>query len=179
MSRAMERVALWLGYLATAALWLAGAALVAMTALIAAHVVSRYGLNSSIVWSEPAAVILMGWFIFLGAAVGIREGYHLSFDILIYLLPQRGKDVLFTLSDLAVAAFGCGMVYYGGQLAQAVAGVRLPTLGISGAFDYMPIVAGGVLVVIFSLERLARRAAGLPTARFGDQPADLPDGKAV
>ena len=179
MQRVMERVAIALGYLATAALWLAGTALVAMTALIAAHVVSRYGLNSSIVWSEPAAVILMGWFIFLGAAVGIREGYHLSFDILIYLLPPRGKAVLFSISDLAVGAFGVGMVWYGGQLAWSASGVRLPTLGISGAFDFMPIVAGGALVVIFSLERLARRAAGLPTARFGDQPDEPATGKAA
>lgn len=179
MQRVMIRIALALGRVATAALWLAGTALVAMTALITAHVIARYGLNSSIVWSEPAAVILMGWFIFLGAAVGIREGYHLSFDILIYLLPQRGKLVLFSLSDLAVGAFGCGMVWYGGQLAWSSAGVRLPTLGISGAFDFMPITMGGILVVIFSAERLARRAAGLPTARFGDQPADRIEGRAA
>jgi TRAP-type C4-dicarboxylate transport system permease small subunit len=179
MQRVMERVAIGLGWLATAALWLAGTALVAMTAVIAAHVVSRYGLNSSIVRSEPAAVILMGWFIFLGAAVGIREGYHLSFDILVYPLPQRGKNVLFSISDLAVGAFGVGMAWYGGQLAWSAAGVCLPTLGVSGAMDFMPIVVGGVLVVIFSLEWLARRAAGLSTARFGDQPEEPAKGKAA
>lgn len=179
MQRAMERIATVMGHVATAALWLAGTALVAMTALITAHVVSRYGLNASIVWSEPAAVILMGWFIFLGAAVGIREGYHLSFDILIYILPPGGKKVLFTLSDLAVGGFGCGMVWYGGQLAWSAAGVQLPTLGISGAFDFMPIMMGGILIVIFSIERLARRAAGLPTARFGDVPDEPVDGRAV
>jgi TRAP-type C4-dicarboxylate transport system permease small subunit len=168
----MERVALVLGRVATLALWLAGAALVAMTALIMAQVVFRYALNSSIVWSEPAAVILMGWFIFLGAAVGIRQGYHLSFDILLFVLPPRGKAVLHSISDVVVGAFGCGMVWFGGQLAWSAAGMKLPTLGISGAFDFLPIMAGGVLIVLFSAERLARRAAGLPTARFGDAPPD-------
>lgn len=175
----MEQVALLLGHVATAALWLAGTALVAMTALISAQVIFRYGLNNSIVWSEPAAVILMGWFIFLGAAVGIREGYHLSFDILIYLLPNRGKLALFNISDFAVGAFGCGMVWYGGQLAWSAAGTKLPTLGISGAFDFLPIMTGGILVVIFSAERLARRAAGLPTARFGDTPADTAQSQGI
>lgn len=179
MRSVMEALARGLGVLATAALWLAGTALVVMTALIMAQVIFRYGLNSSIVWSEPAAVILMGWFIFLGAAVGIREGYHLSFDILIYLLPRRGKLVLFSISDLVVGAFGCGMVWFGGQLAYSAAGVKLPTLGISGAFDFLPIMAGGALVVLFSAERLARRAAGLPTARFGDTPPEAPDTKAA
>jgi TRAP-type C4-dicarboxylate transport system permease small subunit len=118
----MERVALGLGRLATVALWLAGAALVAMTALIMAQVVFRYMLNSSIVWSEPAAVILMGWFIFLGAAVGIREGYHLSFEILLYVLSPRWKAVLHSISDLAVGGFGAGMIWFGGQLAWSAAG---------------------------------------------------------
>jgi TRAP-type C4-dicarboxylate transport system permease small subunit len=179
MRQTMERIALGLGRVATAALWLAGIALVSMTALIMAQVVFRYGLNSSIVWSEPAAVILMGWFIFLGAAVGIREGYHLSFDILLYLLPQRGKAVLHSVSDVVVGAFGCGMIWFGGQLAWSASGMKLPTLGISGAFDFLPIMAGGILVVLFSAERLARRAAGLPTARFGDAPPDTANGKAA
>ena len=179
MRSGMVQIARVLGVLATCALWLAGAALVAMTALIMAQVVFRYGFNNSIVWSEPAAVILMGWFIFLGAAVGIREGYHLSFDILIYLLPRRGKLILFSISDLVVGAFGVGMVWFGGQLAYSAAGVKLPTLGISGAFDFLPIMGGGVLIVLFSAERLARRAAGLPTARFGDDPVDMLDNKAA
>jgi hypothetical protein len=39
---------------------------------------------------------------------------------------------------------------------------------VTGAIDFAPIVGGGLLIVLFSLERLARRAAGLPTARFGE-----------
>lgn len=166
----MERVARVLGHVATIALWIAGAALVLMTAVISAQVVFRYGLNSSLIWSEPLAVILMGWFIFLGAAVGIREGYHLSFDILIFVLPQRVKLWLFSISDIVVAGFGCGMIWFGSQLASSAWNIKLPSLGISGAIDFAPIVGGGLLIVLFSLERLARRAAGLHTARFGDSP---------
>jgi TRAP-type C4-dicarboxylate transport system permease small subunit len=164
----LVRLARVMGLLCTAALWIAGAALVLMTAVIAAQVVFRYGLNSSLVWSEPLAVILMGWFIFLGAAVGIREGYHLSFDILLAVLPRRGRLVLHAVSDVVVAAFGCGMVFYGGQLALSASAMTLPSLGVSAAVDFMPLVGGGVLVVLFCAERLVRRAAGLPTPRFGD-----------
>ena len=151
----------------TAALSLAGTGLILMTAFISAQVFMRYVLNDSIVWSEPASVILMGWFIFLGAAVGIREGYHLSFDVLLYFLPESVKLVLYSISDVVVAAFGIGMAWYGSELAYAVWDVKLPSLGVSGAVDFLPLVAGGCLVFLFSLERLIRRAAGLPTARFG------------
>jgi TRAP-type C4-dicarboxylate transport system permease small subunit len=112
--------------------------------------------------------MIMGWFIFLGAAIGTREGYHLSFDILLHVIPDSVARWFHNMSDLAVAAFGGGMVWYGGQLALRTAPNTIPSLGISGAFDFLPVVIGGALVIIFSLERLARRAVGLHTARFSD-----------
>ena len=154
--------------IARLALWLAGAGLILMTVFISAQVFFRYVLNDSIVWSEPAAVILMGWFIFLGAAVGIREGYHLSFDVMLYFLPEHIKLWLYSISDMVVIAFGAGMVWFGSELALSAWNVKLPSLGVSGAIDFLPLVGGGVLVVLFSIERLARRLAGLPTARFGE-----------
>lgn len=172
VQQTMRTIAQTTGHIARAALWLAGIGLVLMTALIAVQVFWRYVLNDSVVWTEPASVMIMGWFIFLGAAVGIREGYHLSFDVLLYTLPQRAKLFLFSVSDLVVAGFGGGMIWYGWQLAAKTAGNKLPSLGISGAFDFAPLVAGGILIVLFSLERVARRAAGLPTARFGDDPVE-------
>lgn len=172
MQDRLKRLATATGWIARLALWVAGAGLVLMTALIAAQVFWRYVLNDSIVWTEPASVMIMGWFIFLGAAVGIREGYHLSFDVLLSVLPDGATSVLHTLSDLAVAGFGAGMIWFGWQLAAKTAGNVLPSLGISGAFDFAPIVAGGVLIVLFSAERVLRRAAGLRTARFGDDPVE-------
>lgn len=164
----MIKVARTTSVLARAALWVSGAGLVMMTVLIACQVFWRYVLNDSLSWTEPGSVMIMGWFIFLGAAVGIREGYHLSFDILLHLVPRHVKLWMQSISDLVVIAFGGGMVVYGTQLAVNAAPNVLPSLGISGAFDFMPIVVGGVLVILFSIERIARRLAGLPTALFGE-----------
>ncbi len=149
-------------------LWLSGICLVAMTVTIAAQVFVRYVLNSSIMGSEPGSVMIMGWFIFLGAAVGIREGNHLSFDILLIVIPARVKPFLHTVSDLVVAAFGFGMIWYGMELAIKTAPNTMPSLGISSAFDFLPIVVGGVLAMLFTIERILRRIAGLHTARFGE-----------
>ncbi|TNJ44463.1 TRAP transporter small permease [Phaeobacter sp. B1627] len=168
MEETMKSVARATSRIAHIALWAAACGLILMTALIAAQVFWRYVLNDSIVWTEPASVMIMGWFIFLGAAVGIREGYHLSFDVVLYMSPLRLKKILHSVSDLAVAAFGGGMIWYGWQLAEKTSGNILPSLGISGAFDFVPLVIGGVLIVLFSIERVARRAAGLATARFGE-----------
>jgi TRAP-type C4-dicarboxylate transport system permease small subunit len=165
IARVLRVIAQW-------ALWISAAGLVAMTAVVAWQVFGRYVLNKSPSWSEATAVLLMGWFIFLGAAVGIREGYHLSFDVLLYVLPEGGKRILHTVSDLVVTLFAGGMVVYGGQLAYGTWDATLPTVGLPGGFDYLALISGGLLMVIFSLERIARRLAGLETARFGE--TDMP-----
>lgn len=156
------------GRLATAALYLAGAGLVAMTAIVFAQVCVRYLLGSSLHWAEPSAVLIMGWFIFLGAAVGIREGTHLSFDVLLMILPDRWQPFMHTISDLAIGGFGAGMAVYGYSLAAKASSNVIPGLGVSRAFDFAPIVGGGILLAIFALERILRRLVGLRTLRFGD-----------
>jgi TRAP-type C4-dicarboxylate transport system permease small subunit len=151
-----------LSRLNTVALYLAGAGLVVMTAIVAWQVFCRYVLNDSPSWTEPGAVILMSWFIFLGAAVGVRENNHMGFDVLLYALPPAGKKWLRMISDVFIFAFGLGMVWYGSNLVKLTWGTTLPALGISGAWDYIPLMGGGVLIALFSLERIGMRALGAP-----------------
>ena len=158
----MGHVARVLGRVSNLALWTAGFGLVLMTAMVAWQVYCRYILNDSPSWTEPGAVMLMSWFIFLGAAVGVRENNHLGFDILLYVLPHGGKKVLRMISDVVILAFGIGMVFYGMQLALLPSDAILPSLGISGAFDYYPVVGGGILVALFTLERIVLRLSGAP-----------------
>ncbi|SDX14274.1 TRAP transporter small permease [Roseicitreum antarcticum] len=172
MQNTLKSLAFYLGLLARAALWLAGISLVLMTAFIAAQVFARYVLNVPLTWTEQSAVLLMGWFIFLGAAVGTREGYHLSFDVLLMVLPRRAVLILHSVSDIVVAAFGAGMFWFGLELTRRTWSGSMPTLGFPDGVSYIPVTLGGVLIVIFSLERLARRAAGMHTARFGDELAE-------
>ncbi len=171
----MRTLAIYAGWLARIALWIAGTGLVLMTVFVFAQVFVRYVLNNSLHWAEPASVMIMGWFIFLGAAVGVREGYHLSFDVLLYVLSDRVVKVLHTISDIVVAAFGFGMAWFGYDLAARAMGSLMPGLGVSRALEFFPLISGGVLLLLFSIERILRRAAGLHTARFGeDDPEDTP-----
>ncbi|MDP3897640.1 MAG: TRAP transporter small permease [Mesorhizobium sp.] len=162
MSDRLRGVASILGWLNRLALWAAAIGLVLMTCFVAWQVFCRYILNDSPSWTEPGSVMLMSWFIFLGAAVGVRENYHLGFDVLLYVLPKGGKRVLRMISDVVVLAFGLGMVWYGWQLVVLTFNTTLPSLRISGAYDYYPVVAGGFLISLFALERIVRRAAGEP-----------------
>jgi TRAP-type C4-dicarboxylate transport system permease small subunit len=163
-----------LRWIARISLWISATGLVVMTAFVAWQVFGRFVLNDTPTWTETGSILIMGWFIFLGAAVGIREGYHLSFDVVLYFLPERGRQVLYTISDIAVLGFAGCMVAYGAQLAAGTWRSTVPNLGVSGGVVFLALIAGGLLMSLFSLERLLRRAAGLGTARFGESmPDDL------
>lgn len=149
-----------LSALSRLSLWLAGAGMIAMTAMVGWQVFSRYVLNASPSWTEPASILVMSWFIFLGAAVGVRENFHMGFDVLIHFFPGAGPWMR-AVSDGAVLVFGLGMIVYGGQLVIQTWTATIPVLQLPGGFSYMPLVAGGILISLFAGERLLLRLAGV------------------
>ena len=175
----LARVGKFLGFLSNASLYIAGAGLVAMSVIVLWQVFVRFVLNWGQAWTELTSIMIMSWFIFLGAAVGVRENYHLGFDVLLYVLPKGSKKVLRTISDAVVLAFAVGMVIYGITLMQLQWSERMPSLGISGAFRYLPLVAGGVLISLFSVERIVLRWAGVDVDKDLNEQDDVPTLKDV
>ncbi len=157
----LARFAGWLSAISTASLYIAGTFLVLMTVIVFWQVFTRYVLNWSNAWTELTSILLMSWFIFLGAAVGVRENYHLGFDVLVYFLPKSAKKYLRTISDLVVLAFAIGMMIYGVQLIGLQWKAKMPALGVTEGVRYMPLAAGGFLVALFSIERIVLRWAGI------------------
>ena len=158
-----------LGHISNLMLWLAGFGLVAMTVIVAYQVFMRFVINQSPPWTEAGSIMIMTWFIFLGAAVGVRENFHMGFDVLIYMLPPGAKPWLRAISDLCVFGFAFGMVFFGGELVIRYWSTRIPVLGLPTSFTYFPIVISGVLMCLFSLERIILRLAGEP---IDDIPVD-------
>lgn len=155
------RIGAMLTKVSDGALYLAGFGLVVMTVLVAYQVFSRFILNSSPSWTETSAIMIMSWFIFLGAAIGVRENFHMGFDVLLYVLPQGSKGALRAFSDVIVLAFGIGMVWYGCKLVILTWQSTIPSLGLPAGFDYLPLTTGGILISLFSLERIVMRWAGI------------------
>jgi TRAP-type C4-dicarboxylate transport system permease small subunit len=170
----LARLGKVLSALSSGALYLAGAGLVAMSLIVLWQVIVRFVLNWNNSWTEVTAIMVMSWFIFLGAAVGVRENYHLGFDVLLYFLPKGSKKILRTISDLVVLAFAIGMIVYGITLMQLQWNEKMPSLGISGAFRYLPLAAGGVLITLFSAERIVLRWAGVDIDKDPNAVDDVP-----
>jgi TRAP-type C4-dicarboxylate transport system permease small subunit len=157
-----------LAAVARIALAASGAALVAMTVVVAWGVFGRFVLNDTPAWAEASALLLLGWVILGAAAVGVREGFHMGFGSLRDALPAPLARALDLASDAVVTAFGLAMLWYATELAWTVWDATLPTLGLPGAVEYAPLALGGLLIALFGAERLVahfvtgRAPAGLP-----------------
>lgn len=69
-----------------------------MSILVFSNVVLRYGFSSGIAFSVEVSRVIFVWIIFLGSAVALAKGAHLSVDTLVARFPHRARVGLFVLS---------------------------------------------------------------------------------
>jgi TRAP-type C4-dicarboxylate transport system permease small subunit len=146
--------------------WFASVGLIVMTAIIAMQVFARYVLNNSPAWAEQAALLLMIWYVFIAAAAGVREGFHIRIAIFADTLPAKPRHIVIVVSQFVVVVFGAAMAYYGVELAQATWQHVIPTLGISRGYAYAPIALSGILITGFAVEQLVAELRSTEVAKL-------------
>ncbi len=82
----------------------AGAMLVLSVGINFANIIGRYFLSVSLSWAEEARRFLMIGGVFLGAAPVGWMGRHIRMDVVVSLLPERGRKAFELLSDLVTIA---------------------------------------------------------------------------
>ena len=147
-----ESVSVWL-------VRLAAAGLVAMTIVIGWQVFGRFVLNASPSWSEQTALVLMIWYVFLAAAAGVWERFHIRIELLENRLSVAARRRLRVAIHGLIAIFGLVFAVYGAQLVWEVRIHVIPSLGISRAFAYLPIPFAGLLISALSIARITVRLA--------------------
>ena len=130
------------------------AGLVLLISAVLYQVVGRYVFNDSPTWAESGAVLLVLYVTMLGMAVGVRDAGHIGLESLLVLAPEALRLKMELLIQTLVLLFGVVMAYNCGLLAQSVWAYKIPTLGISEAFKYIPPAMAGALVALFSLEHI-------------------------
>ncbi|MGB3167600.1 MAG: TRAP transporter small permease [Alteraurantiacibacter sp.] len=133
--------------------------LLVMTVVIGWQVFGRYVLEVSPSWSEQTALILMIWYVFLAAAAGVWERFHIRIELLERLFSDANRRRLRIAIHALIAVFGLIFAVYGALLAWDVRVHVIPSLGISRLFAYLPIPFAGVLIALFSIARIRVRLA--------------------
>ena len=133
--------------------------LLAMTVVIGWQVFGRYVLEESPSWSEQTALVLMIWYVFLAAAAGVWERFHIRIELLERTFSDANRRRLRIAIHALIAVFGLIFAIYGALLAWDVRVHVIPSLGISRMFAYLPIPFAGVLIALFSIARIRVRLA--------------------
>ncbi len=159
-------------WLYLACIVISGAALVVITLIIPLGVFMRYVMNSPLSWPEPAAVLMMVMFSFLGGAAVYRANVHIAVEALTKAVSPGARRWLLGAADACMVAIALFMVGYGAQLClqlwhQSIA--EFP--GLPVGLTYMPIPIGGFLTLLFILERLWVGELPQDSIVFRDQPS--------
>jgi TRAP-type C4-dicarboxylate transport system permease small subunit len=148
--------------------WIAGVALVLISAVIPWAVFTRYVLNSAASWPEPTAVLLTIVVTFFGSAACYRIGQHMNISFFVGFAPDRLRKVIEFIAESFVGAVAVFMTVYGTKLVQATwynTIADFPSLSVG--VTYLPIPIGGAFLMLFVIERIWIGRPELATGQVG------------
>jgi TRAP-type C4-dicarboxylate transport system permease small subunit len=157
-------------WLYIACIGLAGAAMLVMTVIIPYGVFMRYVVNSPASWPEPAGILLMVLFSFVGGAAAYRAKAHIAVSTLLSMLNAPNRERLERTADVGMGIIGLFMIKWGVQLVQATwhnTIAEFPELSVG--VTYLPIPAAGALTLLFVIERLWLGEPPATSFTFRDQ----------
>lgn len=125
-----------------------------MLAVLTVQVVMRYVGNIALSWSEELSLLGFTWVVVVGSAVGIRTGLHARMSILVDNLPGWLQPWLERAIAVLVLILGLIMVVSGWSYVQETQGMFSAAIRYPMAWLYLAAPVFGVLLVIFSFERL-------------------------
>jgi TRAP-type C4-dicarboxylate transport system permease small subunit len=146
--------------LAQVCLKLAAASLIALAGVQGWQVFARYVLNAPPSWTEPFSLLLMNVTMFLGAAAGVHTEAHFGFFIAVESAPAKLRRALNAISRVVIASIGALIAVWGAVLVRDGWDINVAGAPLSQGLSYVPLVAGGSMIVLFSLGGLVRAADG-------------------
>ncbi|MBP6018697.1 MAG: TRAP transporter small permease [Burkholderiaceae bacterium] len=121
----------------------------AMVVVIWISVYTRYVSSAPISWGEQVAKYLMIWAAFLGASLGLREGAHISVNMLVDMLPAKGRKFCAACVVLLNMIFLSVCLYYGTIFSYNVRSHTDPLVwDISMSLPYAAIPVGCALMIL-------------------------------
>jgi TRAP-type C4-dicarboxylate transport system permease small subunit len=153
---------------------LSGGALVVITLIIPLGVFMRYALNSPMSWPEPAAIVMMVMFSFLGGAAVYRANVHIAVEALLNAVkPPLRRAMVWGVHGCVGLTAGF-MLGYGVHLCQITWYQTMAEFpGLKQGIVYLPIPLAGLLTLLFLLEKVWVGAPPSSSVMYSDRAAEL------
>lgn len=153
---------------------LSSVAMVLITLMIPSGVFMRYVMHDPLQWPEPASVIMMVFFSFIGGAAVYRANQQIAVEALMNAVGPRSRTAMewgVHACMLLVAGF---MVGYGVHLCVVTWGNSIAEFPwLSTGVVYMPIPIGGLLTLLFIVEKIWLGEPPKDDIMYSDAPAEL------
>lgn len=126
----------------------------AMCIIVVIQIVFRFA-SLDISWCEELARYLFVWIIYLASSKAVKDGKHLTVDILPIFLKEKAQIILNIISTLATVAFFVALLYAGSLILPNMIerSQYSPANGINMIIPYLAPTVGTILMTL--------RAAGV------------------
>ena len=121
----------------------------AMCAIIIIQIVFRF-VSWNVAWCEEIARYLFVWIIYLAGSKAVKDGKHLTVDILPIFLKGKSQTILHIFSTLATLCFFAALLYAGSLiLPSMIARPQFsPANKINMIYPYLAPTVGAVLMTL-------------------------------
>jgi TRAP-type C4-dicarboxylate transport system permease small subunit len=153
---------------------LSGAGMVAITLMIPSGVFMRYVMNDPLQWPEPASVIMMVFFSFIGGAAVYRANQQIAVEALMRAVNAPSRAAMQWGVHACMLSIASFMLVYGAQLCWVTKGntiAEFPSLSVG--IVYLPIPISGLLTLLFIIEKMWLGDPPADDVMYSDAPRDL------
>ena len=151
----------------------AGLSMLVITIIIAYGVFMRYYVEAAASWPEPAAILMMVLFSFVGGAAAYRAKAHIAVSTFLNMLDGGNRKAMEKVADIGMAIVAGFMIKWGWQLVDKMwhAGNTIGEFAwLPTAVTYFPIPLAGVITLLFVIEQLWLGDPPADSFTFRDQP---------
>lgn len=111
----------------------------------------RYIFGHSLIFTEELSRYLMVWIVFLGAAIAIRDGFHIKINVFVIRLNTKMRQIVQTVAFALTLAFLVIITIEGIRILPRQLYQMCITIDISLFYFYLAIPTGSILMIIFLL----------------------------
>lgn len=130
------------------------------------QVITRFILNDPSKYTEEFLRYALIWLTMLGAPYAYGAGRHLSIDLLVMNFTEKGKNFVRVFVEVVVLVLSLAVFVYGGiAVALNASGQISATMRLPMECYYACIPVGGVLMAIYSFDRLIDALKDIKEAR--------------
>lgn len=119
------------------------------------NVLSRYLLNSPILWGEEVSLALYVWVVFIGSSSTMKRDGHIGISYFVDKLPQKIRNIMIALKNIIISVILIYVfIFLGSALTLQASDKVTPILNMSYIWVDIAVVFGGILMLYHFINNL-------------------------